>query len=520
MIQSVLFAALALLTLFPEWSFASKEVPMRDFAMRNFGDLKRFAEALAKSEYQPSPALPQGIDNLSYDDYRMIAFRHEQAIGFNTTKPFWFEMFHRGFVHRDKVNLNLISGNRDVPIPFDPAVFQYRGPLAGLELPAETGYAGLRVVGSFPGRKNKQEMLTFVGASYFRALANGGVYGASTRGLAIDIGTEGAEEFPVFREFWIQDPQKGDTSLKLLALLDGPSVCGAYEFTFQPGADQTNIDINATLYWRKKPQKVGLAPLTSMWMWGDGIAPPPKDSRPEVHDSDGLLIETNDKWVYRALSRQSYPSLSRFDFSGVNGFGLLQRETNYKRYQDDEANYHLRPSIWIKPQTPFQNGHIELLELPGVHEGIDNIAAYWVPENMGDIGKPVELAYRVSYFSGDLPEHAWLGRALETKVDRRKDNTLEFQVSFEGKALTELAPDTPLVADIKAIRGRVVEHKILEQAEGGRVLQIVIQPEGNGPVEVEACLMDSNRGITETWSYLCALTVPSYKFPQVYTRME
>lgn len=492
---------------------------MRALAITSFDDLKRWAEALSKSEYQPAPPLPKGIEDLSYDEYRMIAFEHNRAMWFNTPRPFWMEMFHRGFVHRDKVNLHLISDNRETPIPFNPKLFQYRGPLAGLELPEDTGYAGLRIVGTFPGRKNKQEMLTFLGASYFRALANGGVYGTSTRGLAVDIGAEGPEEFPVFRDYWIYEPQKGDKSLKLLALLDSPSVSGAYEFTFHPESAQTDIDVKATLYWRKKPQRIGVAPLTSMWMWGDGIAPPPKDSRPEVHDSDGLLIETNDKWVYRALSRQSYPSLSRLDLKDVKGFGLLQRETRYERYQDDEAKYHLRPSVWIKPTTAFQNGHLELLELAGVHEGIDNIVAYWVPANI-EVGKPLELAYRVSYFSGDLKEHSWLGRATETKIDRQKDNAIQFEVSFEGKALSELAPDTPLVAEIATIRGRVVEHKVLDQPEGGRTVQILVQPEGDGPVEIQARLMDANRSVTETWSYLCALTPPSYKFPQVYTRIE
>lgn len=519
-LRGAFIAQVSLLLFFPSWSLANQEPPMRAIAIKNLDDLKRFAEALSKSEYQPAPALPKAIDHLSYDEYRMIAFRHEKALGFNTTKPFWLEMFHRGFVHRDKVDLHLISDNRESQIPFDTRLFQYRGPLAGIELPNDTGYAGLRVVGTFPGRKNKQEMLTFLGASYFRALVNSGVYGVSTRGLAVDIGTEGAEEFPVFRDFWIYEPQKGDTSLKLLALLDSPSVCGAYEFTFHPESDRTDIDVNATLYWRKKPQKVGVAPLTSMWMWGDGIAPPPKDSRPEVHDSDGLLIETNDKWIYRALSRQSYPSVSRFDLQDVNGFGLLQRETRYDRYQDNEAKYHLRPSVWIKPRTTFQGGHVELFELPGVHEGIDNIVAYWVPANAGEPNAPFDLAYRVSYFSGDLPEHSWLGRVTETKIDRRNDNTIEFQVAFEGKALTEMAPDSPLVADIATIRGRVLEQQILEAPEGGRTLRIRIQPEGNGPVEVQARLMDANRNVTETWSYLCALTPPSYKFPQVYTRTE
>jgi glucans biosynthesis protein len=198
---------------------------------------------------------------------------------------------------------------------------------------------------------------------------------------------------------------------------------------------------------------------------------------------------------------------------------LLQREKDYEQYQDDEAKYHLRPSVWITPQGAWKNGQIELLELPGVHEGIDNIAAYWVPPTNGDSSLPTELAYRITYLKGDPPEHDWLGRATATEIVRRSESAIEFRVTFEGKALSDMAPNTPLVAEVKSIRGRVIDQNVLP-APKGRVVQLVVQPEGNGPVEIQARLKDANRAVSETWSYLCALTTPSYKFPQVYTRTE
>lgn len=501
-------------------SLADEKPATRDFAVTGFPSLKRWAEVLSHSDYQPSPPLPKGIDNLSYDDYRMIAFRHRRAIWFNKPKAFWSEMFHRGFVHRDKVDIHLISKDREYHVPFMTSVFEYRGPLSELDLPEDTGYAGLRVVGSFPGREDRQEMLTFLGASYFRALVNNGVYGASSRGIAVNIGTTGKEEFPAFREFWIIEPKPDDEHLEILALLDGPSLCGAYQFIFRPRINQSEIDVRATLFFREKIQKLGVAPLTSMWMWGDGIDPPPKDHRPEVHDSDGLLIQTKDDWIYRALSRQSYPSLSRFEATPVEGFGLMQRETNYARYQDNEAKYHLRPSLWIKPRKPFKNGRIELIELPGVHEGIDNIAAYWVPANPVELETPLELDYRVSYFRGAHPEHSRFGKATSTEIDHRNDKTLQFRVTFEGEALSQLAPETPLTVNVSSVRARVVDSQVIIQPDGSRIAQIFVEPEGDGPVEIQARLMDANRKVTETWSYLCALTQPKYKFPQVYTRIE
>jgi glucans biosynthesis protein len=265
---------------------------------------------------------------LDYDSYRLIEFEPAAGIWKTSRSPFALECFHRGYLYSDKVALNLVEEGHPHSLPFNRRTFQYRGKLSGIAVPDDLGFAGFRVLGRFKSSPQLLEIASFLGASYFRAIGEGQVYGTSARGLAIDVGLPKAEEFPVFREFWIERPLPEARKLRMWALLDSPSVAGAYQFELRPGKD-TVLDVKARLFFRGKPDKIGLAPLTSMWMWGDGRDRPTNDSRPKVHDSDGLLIWTkNDQWAWRPLNRQKYPSLSRFDFAGIRGFGLLQRQTS------------------------------------------------------------------------------------------------------------------------------------------------------------------------------------------------
>ena len=482
--------------------------------VRTFEELDSYAQQVATEDFNSCPPLPEPISALDYDLYRMIAFRPEKAVWWGVD-PFWFELFHRGFVHRNRVAIHVVSGTKEIPIPFSQEYFNYRGPLKQIRLPDDTGFAGLKIVGRFPGRDDGQEMLALQGASYFRARTADTVYGTSARGLAINCGTRGAEEFPVFRQFWVRKPTSTATTLTLLALLESESVTGAYQFTLQPGRHQTAIEVRARLYFRKQVEKVGIAPLTSMWMWGDGLSPPAHETRPHVHDADGLLIaEADDRWTWRALSRQSYPSLTRLECNDLRGFGLMQRETRYQQYQDDEALYHRRPSVWIEPAAEWGPGAIELLELNGAHEGIDNIAAFWVPRGPMPVGSPVELRYTVRVFRGELPEHRTLAKCVETSIDRRGE-TLEFRVTFRGPALRKSTPQSPPALQVAAVRGTVENQRLEPAADGGWQARVAVRrenpdPASTEPVEIRMTLHNAAGAISETWCYLCAPQPPPY----------
>jgi glucans biosynthesis protein len=468
--------------------------------------LEKQAAELARHPFQASPPLPKALADLDYDDYRLIAYEPARAVWKDEARPFWLEFFHRGYIFRDDVTIRLDDGRGFKPLAFNPAMFQYRGVLESLAAPGalsgEVDFAGFRVLGRFKSSRHFQELASFLGASYFRAVGEGQVYGTSARGLAIDIGLSKAEEFPVFREFWIERPAADAKTLKFSALLDSSSVTGAYEFVLNPGP-ATTLDVRAKIFFRKRPEKIGLVPMSSMWMWGKGKAAPRDERRPEVHDCDGLLIRSADNdWTWRSLTRLNYPSISRYDQPGLRGFGLVQRERSPERYRDDEAKYHLRPTVWIEPQNAWPAGTVELLELPAEHEGIDNIAAWWTPKAPLDVDRPLELAYRVSFQSDD-PQDAGLARVVDVRAERRDDDSVEIDVTFAGGSSSATTNGADLMPEVDVNRSDLLSAICRRAADGAFRVSIHYRPHDPYAVEVRAVLKSQGKPFSETWRYLC-----------------
>lgn len=468
----------------------------------SFDAVAVLARDRAKSDFVQSSPLPAPLAALDYDSYRLIAYDHAAAIWKGTAAPFHLELFHRGYLFKQKVAVNLVEDGRVTPLAIRDKMFQYRGKVASLRVPADLGFAGFRVLGKFDRSVNFLEIASFLGASYFRAIGAGQVYGTSARGIAVDAGLPKAEEFPVFREFWIERPLPGASELHFWALLDSKSVAGAYEFKLRPGND-TVVRVKARLFFRRIPEKSGLAPMTSMWMWGDGRAPPAKDSRPKVHDSDGLLVHTGrDEWIWRPLSRQTFPSLTHYDFAAVRGFGLMQRERRPAAFRDNEAKYHLRPSVWIEPDGGWQGGAVELLELPAGHEGIDNIAAWWKPKAAPDLRTPLELKYTVAFRAGE-PERM-PARAVATRLVRRAGQPLRVEIDFLGDQLSRLPVDAAIECRVAAQRGETANSQCIRNTDGRWSLGFDVRPKGKEPVELEAALTRDGQPLTESWRYLCS----------------
>lgn len=492
--------------------------------VRSFQQLCELAESISQQEYRPQAPLPKPLNEFQYDDYIKIQFRPERATWWNQDLPFWLETFHRGFVQTDKVQLFTLSplaGGLPIcqRVSFSKNDFTYDNPLNASEIPA-AGHAGLRIVGQLPGRPDAEEMMTFVGSSYFRARSGDTVYGSSSRGLAINVALNLEEEFPDFRAFWVQRPEKNSEKLELLALLDSPSVSGAYRFQFKPGAYLAKTDVLAELYFRKLPEKVGIAPLTSMWTWGDGLKGPPKDQRPSVHDSDGLLIRTGDQnWRWRAYARQSYPSVTSISIDQLVGFGVLQRNRAFFHYDDHNARYHERPSVWVTPNEPWNSGRVELLELPGAHEGVDNIAAYWIPDDLPDVGEPYRLSYCVEFFAGDPPDHNQMAKATNLSVDR-SDDCIAMEIRFAGPAIRSLAAEDQPEIKSNSVRGKLYETKISRTDTGDWILTTSIAPEGDAPVEIDLQLLSNGQIVSERFTYLLPPVEPEFVYPAVYTRQE
>lgn len=474
-----------------------------------FQAMEAKAADVASKPYEASHELPEQLKDLNYDTYRLIAFEHEKSIWKPEGLPFWMELFHRGYIYRDEVQVYLLppdstSVEAAQRLDFDPSRFQYRGELDGLKPPKDLGYAGLKVIGKFPNSKHPLEIASFLGASYFRAISPGQFYGTSSRGLAVDIGLAKPEEFPVFREFWVEQPKADSKEFRVWALMESPSVTGAYAFVIHP--DETmKIDVKAKLHFRKVPEKVGLAPLTSMWMWGLGKEGPENDPRPRVHDADSLLIQTGENsWIRRSLNRLDFPSLSNYDAKELHGFGLMQSERNPARYNDDEAKYSLRPSVWITPSEPWRDGTVQLLELPSDHEGIDNIGAYWVAKQPVAIDKPIELEYEIAFLHQAPKQHS-LAKVTDFRVERSDKSSLSLTVVFQGDNLSTLPTERQLLSQIEVQRGSAQEVVVRRTALNTVEVSCKLIPDGPYAMEMEVILKVEDELLSESWRYLCPI---------------
>jgi glucans biosynthesis protein len=226
-----------------------------------------------------------------------------------------------------------------------------------------------------------------LGASYFRVVGKDQVYGLSARGMAIDTALPSGEEFPRFTEFWIERPKPGEKQLVIFALLDSPRATGAYRLTLRPGTD-TIVDVKSQMYLRDKVTKLGIAPLTSMFLFGANQPSKVLNYRRELHDSSGLSIHAgNGEWIWRPLNNPKHLSVSNFTVENPRGFGLLQRGRNFSHYEDLDDNYDKRPSAWIEPEGDWGKGSVDLVEIPTADETNDNIVAFWSPEKLPEPGK-------------------------------------------------------------------------------------------------------------------------------------
>lgn len=485
------------------------------FGMENVAVM---AGELAASPYRaPAAMANERLRALSYDDYRDIRFRPQAAWWRDARLPFELQFFHVGGSYGHAVQLHELVDGRPRAIVAPASHFDY-----GRAAPAVAGQpaaeiAGFRVHHALNRRDYKDEVLVFHGASYMRALGAAQGYGLSARGVAID--TVGApagskEEFPSFDAFWIERPRADSTSLVIYALLNGPRVTGAYRFELRPGAE-TQVDVKAQLFLRGPVATLGLAPLTSMFLGGENQPQPLHslgDFRPEVHDSDGLLIASSSgEWLWRPLLNPpaaSGPFTTRFKMSNPRGFGLMQRDRAFTSYEDSEARYERRPSLWIAPQGDWGAGRIELMQFHTPDETNDNVAAYWVPETLPQAGQPLSLAYTMRW-QGDAQQRPPAGWVAQSRLGRSHEsprpNEVQFQIDFvlpangaAAASTANAAPKAVVTADnARVLLAEVYPHPI----QGWRLTLKVQRQEPQEPTELRAFLKIGSDVITETWTY-------------------
>jgi glucans biosynthesis protein len=473
--------------------------------------LKGQARFLASSAYQISKdVLPAGMVTLSYDQYQSLRFRSDRSLWGDAGLPFRVQFFHVGRGFSQAVHLYEVNNGQAREIIYDPSMFEFdkAGIDAGV-MRDHAGFAGFRVQFVTDW---KDDVAAFLGAAYFRAVGGDTrQYGLSARALAVDTAYPRPEEFPRFTSFWFERPAKGSGTLTMYALMDSPSISGALRFYIAPGGTMT-MDIDSALYPRKAIDRLGVAPLTSMFFYGENERRAANDWRPEIHDSDGLSMWTGaGEWIWRPLTNPAQSRLNSYFDENPRGFGLLQRDRNWDHYQDDGVYYDRRPNLWVEPKSGWGKGAVQLFEIPTVDETSDNIVAFWNPTEKTKAGQELLFGYRL-YWGTQIPYSSPLAHTLATRTgiggtvgQKRQYYSWHFAVDFVGGELGALSKDANVEAMITTTHGSTTEHltaHYVEEIKGYRVL-FDLRPadDSNDAIDLRMYLRIDGRPLTETWNY-------------------
>jgi glucans biosynthesis protein len=485
--------------------------------------IKRAEERAHHPFHSPRADLPKVLrqDNLDYDKYREIRFRRNQALWRVENLPFRVEFFHPGYLYQEPVHVYEFTATHLQPIRFVQDFFDYGDLNIQNEIPANTGYAGFRVLCQLNQTNQWDELGAFLGASYFRLLGKDQRYGQSARGLALNCGEmDRPEEFPIFTDWWLGKPKADDTELTLFALLDSVSCTGAYQFVIHPG-ETTTANVTAVLFFRepkdiqavnpelRPPAKtIGVAPLTSMFWFGKNSERKFDDYRPEVHDADGLLVHMgNGEVLWRPLDNPAVLRHQIFHAPDIRGFGLLQREHSFAAYQDMFNLFQMEPSVWVEPHGNWGDGDLHLVELSANYEGLDNIVAFWDPKNKPAPMQPFRLGYTLYWEMSKADLGLSENRVVATRIglDSRDSNTRVIMIDFKGPRLDAIPQDNPPEAIAScSTNAAIVENQVLRNTflkTWRVVLKMQPKPGNTNPVDIRCTLQNGTNILSETWTY-------------------
>ena len=485
----------------------------------DYQDVVKKAEALAKQPYAaPTMELSPDLQHLDYDQYRRIRFLPEHALW--PGAPYRIGFHHPGYRSLTPVLFHEIEKDRLRDIAFSPSYFFYDSPI---NFSGHEQFVGFRAYVPEKQSGLLDEFIVFQGASYFRAVAKGVAWGLSARGLGVNIGISAPEEFPIFREFWMRKPNPGDEALQFYALLDGPSVTGGYQFSVKYG-ETTVVDVKATVFIRQKPEVLVFAPLSSMFYFGGNTVNKPilkpdyqptgkmdfsmnktdfnrREFRPQVHDSDGVLMDTTSGeklWV--PLNNPRSVNVRRF--SSVVSFSLVQRDRDLSDYLDREANYHRRPTVTVVPKSDFGPGYVRLLEFPTADEYTDNIGVGWEPQAIPDPGGHIELAYQLLW-RGDEPNTDQFRVVSTTVRPNPAANETRFLVEYAKPEKGETIPVAELRPLIQTGDGaQVKDIEFTPTNRGWLVGFTVFTPNASQPLDISCVILRRDVFSSEKWLYL------------------
>ncbi|MCZ8342774.1 MAG: glucan biosynthesis protein [Leptospira sp.] len=480
--------------------------PEKEFDFEEFNALVK--KKLDQKYVRPQEIEIDGLTGISFEEYINIKYKPEVAIWKNLGLPFQLQFFHPGHLYSDGVKVFEIIDNQPREINYDASRFDFGNlKLSGdfSEKTKSLHYTGFRIHYPINDPNHLEEFCVFQGGSYFRLISKGQVYGLSARGLSINTALTEKEEFPKFAEFYIKRPKPDDSEIQVFAKLESESVLGAYEFIIKPG-DVTKAIVNARIYLRKKIKRLGIAPLTSMFLYGESDKQIRNNFHPEIHDSDGLLIQTeSDEWEWRPLlNPKKTGAPSEIPINNVKGYGLMQRDRKFKNYQDEFFKYHLRPSIWVRPLSGFERGRIYLYEWSTELDSDDNVGVFFEPLTPPILKEPFSFSYELSLYEKSPPEHS-LGKvsSFYKGFDPKTPNLNTYTIYFTGEILKRLSKEFPPKVQIQ--NSEIPRDQIVYKLEKIRELDqwrlVFTFPPYEGKSEWQIQLLNGEEKISEKWIY-------------------
>jgi glucans biosynthesis protein len=513
----------------------------------SFADVQAMAQRQAQLAYQPLPdILPPQLKALTPDQERGIFWNDAYRLWRKKGLPFQVDFYPLSNDQHTSPAINTVDRKGAHPLVYSSSFFHINVPI-NPPLPANLGFGGfyLRYPDMAPNSNpaSLDGFFSAKGASYFRVIAKEQVYGLSSRGLGINSINEKNEEFPVFKDWWLQQPAASDTQLVMYALLDSPSVSGAYRFTIRPGG-VTSVDIHATLFFRKAVSQLGIAPFSSMYLYGENAKNHFGNFHPEIHDSDGIVIHhQDDTWTWRPLEQETQRQVNVFGAASLKGFGLVQRDRDFQHYQDLEMNYNVRPSAWVTPHGDWGKGSVELVQLVTNNTNTDNVVVFWHPETAPKAGDRLDLDYTIDYYMNDAtrPPLAYTKQTLVNDPapppppppapvdlmgppapvaknskpapsptpppppDKNATTPVQFLVDFMGNGIEQIPPGSPPKAELTCLPAGTIIRESNVQKNGydnsWRVTFTIIPLKHFVPTELSCRLVRDGKPLTETWTY-------------------
>lgn len=472
-------------------------------------DVAAQAKQLASQSYDPPARIPDALSQIDEDTYNRIEWRRRAEPWADLR--FAVKPLSAGYLYDRPVQLYLVTSTGVAPIPFNKNQFDWPSASFAQTVPANLGFAGFTVRYPLSSQDAEDTILTFLGGSQWQMTGAGQVPGAHARAVAIDTGLPQGEQFPAFTKFWLVRPEPGDRQLTIYALLDGKSLTGAYQFDVRPEDRSVVIHVTATLFPRQSIERLGLAPLSGMYFYGQaGQQPPVGQWRPAVFESDGLLMFTGEgNWVFRSLNNPTDLQVAEFPADGVRGFGLMQRQNQFCRFEDVINRYDRRPSLWVSTEAGFGKGKLVLVQIPTTSDAHENQIVFFQSDDPIDADHPVSFAYTLTAGNKKIADEplAQVQRPL-IGVSRvpGEDKTLRayrINLDYSGGKLNGLANTEPVIANIDTQQSaKVLEQAVIPLPENGHWrLSMLLQPSSRADVKVSASLMLGKKTLSETWNY-------------------